>query len=1064
MALFYYDKYNAVPQQVTTYKESIYDYPPDSWNGRVRDIYSRETFRADIVPNRGNGYDSYKIQLSTLEDVDLTQMYVGKILYRYRNEVSAWYMEVTDIVSRPMECRCTKVVELEQDQVYTISYAMGDLIASNVQLDDTYPLNGKHTDGHWYIRKGTSPVETAPIVVPPAYTPNAITANTPQPIQLSNTTIKLNDVLKTYQRIDLYRAKYRHGDLTPHAWCFHGDRAQGWLGWCSNRHLQFNNYTTYQGTLSINASIYKYVTIGLMMSPPSPTLSASATLPTYQNMVSIQAYLINKGIDANEIARTSTLVRINGVDFVAEEAYVNGVSYASYNKLDAAWSNYLIYLSKLEHILKFTYTVDGIQYSASKGIIYTGLSKTEIFDMSDEVTWAGTITGLRFEIQTLNLPKNFTVMPVVCEYIKVDEEDVFAFVAKSKYSVTVDFNEMRDSIEGFSKNTISWSNPGTKVSPNRVRQFIDEINHNDLVQANSIITGLYPYNGCANCDDYQCSCYSRDYGHLTCSTCDGCNTHQGCSTCDNTCYHEATPCACNAKCYTQSTACMCNATCHGQPSACTCNGTCHGQPSVCTCNTTCHGQPSACTCNGICYQENVTCGCNATCHSQPSTCTCNQTCYGQPSACTCNETCHEQGRDCTCNQTCYGQARACTCDMACHSGYSNCSCDMTCHGVELACRSRYEEQWVKSVMTCDCNTSCHGYSCTIYAQVGEKACSQCHVSSDASCARTFTSNAGGRAYVGDEVRASGRYYYDSYGTQPSGTASRGIYSVTHTNYGCGSGVTKPVHIADGGPLGWMSSGSVSKLNNNTCSCNATCYQYNKNAKITCATCHTEKACTCDSKCNSGVTYNCTVCNTSCYDYGYVCDVGTYDTCYGYEACSTCDQKCYTEPLSCTCDAKCYAQTIVCTCNAKCYTQPSACTCDTRCFSQPGTCLCNATCYTEPGVCTTCDETCHTQPGPCTCNAMCHSQPSACVCNAGCYTQPGLCTCNTTCYTQALPCTCDATCHTQATPCTCYSTCDGYAGCSTCDSCYGYLKCSCDQTCYTESCAQCHNASYSSVPI
>ena len=69
-------------------------------------------------------------------------------------------------------------------------------------------------------------------------------------------------LLEVYKEADLFRAKYRHADLTPHGWCFHGNKAQGWTGTIINHRLKIN-ITSSKSGLSIDSSQFKYISFGI---------------------------------------------------------------------------------------------------------------------------------------------------------------------------------------------------------------------------------------------------------------------------------------------------------------------------------------------------------------------------------------------------------------------------------------------------------------------------------------------------------------------------------------------------------------------------------------------------------------------------------------------------------------------------------------------------------------------------------------------------------------------------------------------------------------------------------
>lgn len=324
-------------------------------------------------------------------------------------------------------------------------------------------------------------------------------------------TVKYNDILDTYKRIDLYRAKYRHADFTPHAWCFHGNEAQKWTGTCGNGLLAFNGSTQLANEVEINASTYKYVS--LRFSRP------------------------------------------------------NSGNIHSYN---------------------VTLTYKGASTSGTKKVIVpnTGVDITAVMDMSGEANWTGTITGISFSV-TSNSRRTLlmaTSNTYYCEYIKFDKENVFQNVADDLTITELDLNQMRSDTETFAKQTIEWT------GGDRVKQFSNLIKKTDVTEVNSKLVSLSPYNGCATCDAFQCSCNGTDYGHIPCQACNACNQYSACHSCDQTCFEEPIYfCTCNNRCYTEARSCTCDARCN-QYSTCICDGacnTCYSGNQTCTqCYTT----------------------------------------------------------------------------------------------------------------------------------------------------------------------------------------------------------------------------------------------------------------------------------------------------------------------------------------------------------------------------------------------------------------------------------------------------------------------------------------------
>jgi hypothetical protein len=529
-------------------------------------------------------------------------------------------------------------------------------------------------------------------------------------------TLKYNDILDTYKRIDLYRAKYRHSDFTPYAWCFHGNKAQKWTGTCSNGRLTFTDRTQLADEIGIDTATYKYISFRFVK-PSDPILPITST-------GTITTLLAKQGSTVHSYKLT----------------------------------------------VEYTSSVSG---AGTKEVIVPANNRpqTVFVDMSAEPGWTGTITKIGFSIvsNSNKLPTTFAAMsysPVYCEYIKIDKDNVFANIADDPTITALDLNQMRGDVDTLAKQTVDWR------GADRVRQFINTINKKDIDEVNQKISALLPYNGCATCDNFQCSCDGTDYGHIACQACNTCNQYSACATCDVTCHEEARVCSCDMSCYTEARECTCDNKCFGYQ-ACACDGSCNtcytGNVTCSTCDQTSYGIYDTCRCNGVCYLQTCLyqhtdtiancsfcyvgcdttteyegcrtytgsgCTCNSSCNSQGgcpaneqycgpacyvercscngsdwvTACSCNSACFSQTSSCwcytgygeincsTCDFVCNTESRECACNQTCYTEARECTCDQKCNS-YQACA---TCDGCDL-----YRQ--------CSCDKTCF-----------QESCSQCH--------------------------------------------------------------------------------------------------------------------------------------------------------------------------------------------------------------------------------------------------------------------------------------------------------------------------------------------------
>jgi hypothetical protein len=344
--------------------------------------------------------------------------------------------------------------------------------------------------------------------------------------------------LEAIKEIDLYRAKYRHNDLTPHAWCFHGNQKQDWEGSISSRRLYIKEGTK-RKSLSIDADTYKYISFN----------------------IEVPSYWIEQNI--------------TGTGGLGPEKQV-AIPSGYYYKLKLRYGKTKITTSYPQGGGEVN-TVTTIYYDSKEVDIYKG-ENFKIFDMSDEPDWTEDISEIEINLvlmkngseanRTIN---NKYVTPVaLLEYFKVDNISLAEEIDVEYNIASADINNLRAVIDMLNKKPIDWDKKGS--ADDRVREFIDVIklkNYDDILNS---IKSLAPYNGCANCDAFTCSCYTLNYGYKACTPCNACNAFQACQVCDMTCNVEArAKCTCNQGCHSQGRACTCYAICYQHRAACRCN-------------------------------------------------------------------------------------------------------------------------------------------------------------------------------------------------------------------------------------------------------------------------------------------------------------------------------------------------------------------------------------------------------------------------------------------------------------------------------------------------------------
>lgn len=405
--------------------------------------------------------------------------------------------------------------------------------------------------------------------------------------------INRKKLLKSYKEVDLYRAKYRHPDLTPHGWCFHGNQIQGWNGYTINQRLIMQGYTSKRFDTLIDASLYKYVSFGIEI--PSYWVQKGDT----GNNCGLYGGSVNHTVISRDVIDDSTMdfnkVHLNTVSSTVQASDIPpgdcAVGYSAFigtppcpSDLNCEWNEKERYDREpipqyIQYGIEFIYhTADGRTGSTVQEIL--GGENLVFFDMTLDDNWYGQITKVElFVVAKYNTETSWglsdikDVIPIIfVEYFKIDNVNVFTEIFDSETISDQDVNYLRDVIDNLNKDPIDWDGPGNL--DDRVAKFLGVIKSStmDMVE---VVRNIPAYNGCEMCDTYTCTCNSIGYEYVPCQACNECDSYQPCSTCDGAtaCYQQATDCTCDWDCHTEARDCTCDFSCHGV--TCTCNGIDH---------------------------------------------------------------------------------------------------------------------------------------------------------------------------------------------------------------------------------------------------------------------------------------------------------------------------------------------------------------------------------------------------------------------------------------------------------------------------------------------------------
>lgn len=152
MALYYYDKHQSVLLTSTTtyYTENSWG----SWSSWIVDNSGVSGYRSygfssssgfyaqGVYISNSNGTSVVSVSSTSVTEYENSQIYAGSGNYN-------WY-------TRSRTKTATKHTNT------TSYYTKGSYITTVVAEDGTYPTNGRHSDGYWYVRQSALAIPSAP--------------------------------------------------------------------------------------------------------------------------------------------------------------------------------------------------------------------------------------------------------------------------------------------------------------------------------------------------------------------------------------------------------------------------------------------------------------------------------------------------------------------------------------------------------------------------------------------------------------------------------------------------------------------------------------------------------------------------------------------------------------------------------------------------------------------------------------------------------------------------------------------------------------------------------------
>ena len=406
-------------------------------------------------------------------------------------------------------------------------------------------------------------------------------------------------LLEVYKEADLFRAKYRHADLTPHGWCFHGNKAQGWTGTIINHRLKIN-ITSSKSGLSIDSSQFKYISFGI----------------DFTNKVSTIMY-----------------------EYLIEFKSTNNTSLITMISHQIKPGENIIYLDMTDEA-NWTGTIQKVELTIFKRTIGTDtwmqLGPT---DPNPEILLE------YFKADSVNVFKEINDEETITE----NDLNYLRNLADQYNKTPIDWDKP-GAIDNRVQKFLTVVKSGQYDSLVSTLQRIEPYNGCRTCDTYTCVcnSSRYGFEACKTCD----TCY----GYVPCNKCNvGCFTEPVPCTCNGGCYQEAIVCTCDNRFYGTCTSCYTTtytAPCRSRDDddcscdsyvRCSCDTTCYNDRPVCVCDTRCDSSG-----DGVCPVGIDDCGCDSSCYRDSGGCTAqDRTCYacdGYGDSCKCESACNIYGK------------------------------------------------------------------------------------------------------------------------------------------------------------------------------------------------------------------------------------------------------------------------------------------------------------------------------------------------------------------------------------------------------------------------------------
>lgn len=524
--------------------------------------------------------------------------------------------------------------------------------------------------------------------------------------------IGMQEIYSLQQRIDEYRAKFKHNDLTPFTWHFAGNKEQGWSGGTLNDKKILASTSPIVGPdmLNISADIYKYFSIKCLSNESIDT------------QCKLEWYDINKQLMGSKDFTVGALgeyfINIDFVDVVEWSGTIDQIKiycpniniyYIKVDKVDPMYIERKVdidaFNQMVEKVERMSGTPDGTikDLASIKAKDNNRINKNQIVKLYDEYLSA--------------YPRAYNG----CATCDVFTRDCYGGYGERACTTCDGCNEY-SSCSSCDLTCYSEGRLCTCYGSDQCYQQPSWTCQN--VYQSAYCTCNAPYTS------EQCQCESCNQEGEQCTKCNGCYEYSACD-CDGTCYKD-TCVTCNDKCNEQTCRCYsayqttCTS-CHNVSDAyCNyCNS--HWKLSDGWCSASGYNNPNdGCS---LCYGYQYDCWCYQVCY-QNEPCTTNTPPYASykiPHCTVCNS-CNEEGTKaceskygyvrgtrCACyeNTTCTCEScdayKACVCDTTCYT-QTSCTCDgqpcyqyssCTCNGVSTG---------YISPLACTCDGTCYGYN------------------------------------------------------------------------------------------------------------------------------------------------------------------------------------------------------------------------------------------------------------------------------------------------------------------------------------------------------------------